>query len=1060
MVAASFEAMRPSENLSVTEWAEKYHIIRQAGSHNGPWSRAKTPYLVEPQDILTSLDHEAMIFVGPARTGKALALDTPIATPIGWCQMGDLKVGDFVYDETGAPTRVIACSPVMHNHQCYRVTFDDGDSVVADAGHLWFVHDIWGAKHAPWAERVYTTDHIAQNHAIRTKRGQRSRYAIPMAKPLQAPHAELPLDPYVLGVWLGDGCNHHGLLTLRDDDVAPIVARFACNGFTPRRIRPVKDAKAVVVAVVDAQGRSLRTILHDMGLGVRAGGRYIPDVYLRASEQQRRELLRGLLDSDGHASAAQCEVEFSSSHPRLMSGYVKLLKSLGIKHGLPATKIPEFVHNRERRRGLPSQRVTFTTYEPDSVFSLVRQIEKIASQKTKPKPGQIGRRWIRSVEPVESVPVRCIQVESESHLFLAGEGMIPTHNSLMLTNWVGYSADVDPADTMVVHMAQHTAREWVKSDLEKSIRNSSRLREKLTPGAVNDNIYDKSFLSGMRLTVTWPTIRNLSGKTVPRKWLMDLDRMDDNVDKEGSPFELTHKRGTTFGRFQMTAAESSPGREVTDPRWLPRTPHEAPPTSGILGLYNLGDRRRWNWPCPHCAEAFEPDFPLLSWPESDEISESAAGVYMVCPHCGGVIEPREKERLNSKGRWVRDGMVWVPTRDTIEVREGMRPAGGTIASFWLKGPAAGYQSWQSLVTNYLRALRAYEETGDEEKLRVTVNTDQGHPYTPQSRISDRLPEVLRERAEDWGSTKGNPTVPPDVRFLIATVDVQAKSFVVQVHGFNSNRDMFIVDYFKIRLSERPDGDGRSLPIEPPTFAEDWEVLVHQVMMRTYELADGSGRRMPIKLTACDSGGAAGSTTNAYRLWQKLKRPPEEMGWPEGLHRRFILVKGNSSVQAARAYVSWPDSNKSGRTALAKGDIPVLMLGSNLLKDAVAGMLNRRSAKVAEPGGMIRYPSWTEDFIYTQLTNEVRTIKGWDNPAKRRNEAWDLCYYAYGVAIRPYDQYAPWPVIGLEKLDFSSPPSWAEEWDNNLDIIVPPGADQPAPRPGKYDFKSLGQKLSD
>lgn len=342
MVAASFEAMRPSENLSVTEWAEKYHIIRQAGSHNGPWSRAKTPYLVEPQDILTSLDHEAMIFVGPARTGKALALDTPIATPIGWCQMGDLKVGDFVYDETGAPTRVIACSPVMHNHQCYRVTFDDGDSVVADAGHLWFVHDIWGAKHAPWAERVYTTDHIAQNHAIRTKRGQRSRYAIPMAKPLQAPHAELPLDPYVLGVWLGDGCNHHGLLTLRDDDVAPIVARFACNGFTPRRIRPVKDAKAVVVAVVDAQGRSLRTILHDMGLGVRAGGRYIPDAYLRASEQQRRELLRGLLDSDGHASAAQCEVEFSSSHPRLMSGYVKLLKSLGIKHGLPATKIPEF----------------------------------------------------------------------------------------------------------------------------------------------------------------------------------------------------------------------------------------------------------------------------------------------------------------------------------------------------------------------------------------------------------------------------------------------------------------------------------------------------------------------------------------------------------------------------------------------------------------------------------------------------------------------------------------------------------------------------------------------
>lgn len=97
-------------------------------------------------------------------------------------------------------------------------------------------------------------------------------------------------------------------------------------------------------------------------------------------------------------------------------------------------------------------------------------------------------------------------------------------------------------------------------------------------------MFDKQFLSGMRLTVTWPTIRNLSGKTVPRKWLMDYDRMDDDIDTEGSPFELTHKRGTTFGRYQMTVAESSPGRDVVDPNWIKKTPHEAPPCNGILAL--------------------------------------------------------------------------------------------------------------------------------------------------------------------------------------------------------------------------------------------------------------------------------------------------------------------------------------------------------------------------------------------------------------------------------------------------------------------------------------------
>jgi phage terminase large subunit GpA-like protein len=146
----------------------------------------------------------------------------------------------------------------------------------------------------------------------------------------------------------------------------------------------------------------------------------------------------------------------------------------------------------------------------------------------------------------------------------------------------------------------------------------------MVPGRQNDNVHDKRFLSGMRLLIKWPTISELSGKTIPRLWLFDYDRMADNIDKEGDPFDLTRKRAQTYRRFGMTVAESSPGREVENPKWMPTSPHEAPPTRGILALYNRGDRRRWYWRCPQCNDPFEGDFKLLRYPQTSADPMDAA----------------------------------------------------------------------------------------------------------------------------------------------------------------------------------------------------------------------------------------------------------------------------------------------------------------------------------------------------------------------------------------------------------------------------------------------------
>ena len=123
-------------------------------------------------------------------------------------------------------------------------------------------------------------------------------------------------------------------------------------------------------------------------------------------------------------------------------------------------------------------------------------------------------------------------------------------------------------------------------------------------------------------------------------------------------------------------------------------------------------------------------------------------------------------------------------------------------------------------------------------------------------------------------------------------------------------------------------------------------------------------------------------------------------------------------------------------AAARGDVPVVRFNSDLLKDQVAAMLGRRVSEEVEGGGMIRFPHWTPDWFYTQMTNETRGPKGWENNARRRNESWDLSYYALGLAVRPADRTCPLATISLDRIDWSAPPSWAEEWDAN-DLVVMP-----------------------
>ena len=654
--------------------------------------------------------------------------------------------------------------------------------------------------------------------------------------------------------------------------------------------------------------------------------------------------------------------------------------------------------------------------------------------------------WKNEKTPYLVEPMDLLTSTAYRALVLIGSAQ--TGKTDIFLNWLLHSVICDPADMMLVQTSNATARDFSISKVDRLHRHSPEVGRRLVKHRNSDNTFDKRYQSGMIARLSWPTINELSGKSIPRLWLTDYDRMDQDVDGEGTPFDLGRTRTKSFKRFGMCVAESTPGFPITDPKWSPSSPHEAPPTEGITALYNRGDRRRWRWRCFQCAETFEPDFNLLDYPDSADPVECGEAVTMICPHCGGIHHHDEnphspsKHEMNLNGRWVPEGLFWMPDGTLAG-----KPRNTEIASFWIKGVCAVFADWKTLVTRYREAEIEFEKTGSEGALKTTVNVDQGNAYLPKSQVSDRLPEELKARARDFG----HKVVPPGVRFLIATIDVQKNRFVVQVHGFGAGGDIWIVDRFDIRYSKRddPSRKGQKLWVDPAAHQADWELIYEEVIAKSYELGDGSGRHMPIRMTFSDSAGRDGFTTAAYNFWRWL-RDNEDPKIAQALNR-FMLLRGSAHKRdgSARVKVTFPNSERKEKFSEAKGEIPVLELQTDQLKDQLNVMLSRTTAGTSR----INFPDWLDNNFYIELTVEVKNAKGvWENPKRYRNESWDLLAYAIAGSISPR--------IQVEDIDWSDPPGWAEEWALN-DLLFDPTRETTAFEPvvRDDDFSKLSEALA-
>ncbi|ENB4455631.1 phage terminase large subunit family protein [Escherichia albertii] len=625
--------------------------------------------------------------------------------------------------------------------------------------------------------------------------------------------------------------------------------------------------------------------------------------------------------------------------------------------------------------------------------------------------------WDPLVAPYVIEPMNCLASREYDAVIFVGPARTGKTIGL-IDGWVIYNVICDPADMLIIQMTEEKAREHSKKRLARTFRVSPEVVSRLSPNKNDNNVYDRTFLAGNYLKIGWPSVNIMSSSDYKCVALTDYDRFPEDIDGEGDAFSLASKRTTTFMSSGMTLVESSPGRDVKDVKWRRTSPHEAPPTTGILSLYNRGDRRRWYWPCPHCGEYFQPCGDVVAGFRdiADPVLASEAA-YIQCPSCSGRIMPEQKRELNGRGVWLRDG-------ESINA-DGSRygdPRRSRIASFWMEGPAAAYQTLSQLVYKLLTAEQEYETTGSEETLKTVINTDWGLPYLPRASMEQRKSELLEQRAEPVPSR----SVPDGVNFLVATVDVQAgrhRRFVVQVTGYGSRGERWIIDRYNITQSLRGDSDGGSQRIDPASYPEDWDVLLTDVFHKSWPLASDPSQQMRLMAMAVDSGGEDGVTDNAYKFWRRCRR--------DGLGKRIYLFKGDSIRRAKLITRTFPDNTgRTGRRAQAAGDVPLWLLQTDALKDRVNNALWRDS-----PGpGYVHFPDWLGSWFYDELTYEERSSDGkWSKPGRGANEAFDLMVYAEALVI----------LHGYEKIRWPDAPEWAsrETW---LECV--PDSTEPSPTP--------------
>lgn len=363
---------------------------------------------------------DIVCFTGGTGGGKPLADNELVLTVSGWKKMIDLKVGDEMVSPLNREPSYVTDIYPQGVIPIYRLETSDGRSVRCGIEHLWMVRtekQLENYRKGKPAFFVKTTREIIDEFLSKGK-----NIYLPVALPYLGHETELPIDPYVLGVWLGDGCKgHFGLLISNDEsDIIEKVAERLGAEYTlhssysyTNRIRKNENVKAVLDGI------------DTTGLNIYSRERFIPQEYLHASIEQRMDLLKGLMDSDGNVEDRN-RFSFSTTSERLKDGFVELCRGLGYIVG---------VHKENRTRYASGVCWDISIQTNDIIFSSEKHLRKyhanLEKYKNKNREYKHDHIRIKSITYIGEESARCIRVSNRDHVFVTKD-FIVTHNSYAL----------------------------------------------------------------------------------------------------------------------------------------------------------------------------------------------------------------------------------------------------------------------------------------------------------------------------------------------------------------------------------------------------------------------------------------------------------------------------------------------------------------------------------------------------------------------------------------------------------------------------------------------------
>ena len=601
--------------------------------------------------------------VGGAMTGRgadlliiddphALEVSTPIPTPRGFVEIQHLCVGDEVFGPDGKTTVVTAKSPVYADRLLYSVLTDDGCEIICDSEHLWGVNSATNLSKAKVVSK--TARELSQW-------SKPNKPILPRVNPVEYPKADLPIDPWVLGAWLGDGTSSSGRITAdpKTGDQEYMISEFRRLGYEVSPIRG--DGWTFTVYGLHAQLESLGVI----------NNKHIPEVYLRGSVEQRMSLLQGLVDTDG-CVLENGQAGFYNCDKNLVMAVVELLHSLGVKACL---------------RSYEDKRERFATAKTNHrvMFRLAQCARMPRKLKNAYTPTDKRGRSIEVSALPERGSVQCITVDREDGLFLAGHGYVVTHNSeqdalspLALDNaWEWFTSGprqrLQPAAAIVVVMTRWGTKDLTARLIKSQAGTNSDQWELIDFPAIMDEGLDteralwpefwklkelqavKASLSSQKWQAQWqqrPTsdegaiLKREYWRIWKNDWIPEFDYIIQSYDTAYSRKETAdYSVITTWGIF-YPSVDSGPAIMLIDVR-----------------------RGRWDFPelkriALDQYKYWHPDNVLIEGKATgvtlqQELRRSGIAVTMYTP--GGRRAGQDKvSRAHTVAPMLESGMVWVP----------------------------------------------------------------------------------------------------------------------------------------------------------------------------------------------------------------------------------------------------------------------------------------------------------------------------------------------------------------------------------------------------------------